>query len=149
MKCLINKADQVRRHSCNRKVVGSPLFAGRTSTEGVGFISASRAIRRMTYDIEVLRDYFRCVVSKESEALNRIVLDEFSMLAIILECMWLAVDHSGGDTGDSSLEEFIVVVHKRTGADSDVTKQFLSDIWLLIAPSDRRYVIDETINLMK
>lgn len=145
---MINKADQVRIAGRNKK--GGKLdfsFGGKGSSvsDHVGFMSASRAICRMTYDIEVLRDYFRCVVSKESDALSRVVSDELSVLAIILECMWLAVDQTGAD----SLEEFIVVVHKRTGADSEVTKQFLSDIWLLIAPADKHHVIDETVKMMQ
>lgn len=131
LKCFINKAEQVR--SAKKKM-----------KHASGFMSASRAICRMTYDIEVLRDYFYSV-SKESAALGRVVANELSVLLVILECMWLAL----GQTGADSLEEFIVVVHKRTGADSEVTKHFLSDLWLLVAPADKQNVIRDMVKTMQ
>ena len=136
LQCFIQKADQVR-------IAKRKLGPGKkAAVEQYQFISTSRAICRMTYDIETLRDYFYNV-AKESPPLARVVADELSVLAVILECMWLAV----GQTGDS-LEEFIVVVHKRTGADSNVTKHFLSDVWLLMAPSDEQHVIANAIRFM-
>jgi hypothetical protein len=136
LQCFIQKADQVRR--AKRKLGPGKKAA----VEQYQFISTSRAICRMTYDIETLQDYFYNI-AKESPPLARVVADELSVLAVILECMWLAV----GQTGDS-LEEFIVVVHKRTGANSNVTKHFLSDVWLLMAPSDEQHVIANTVRLM-
>jgi hypothetical protein len=133
LQCFIQKADQVRR--AKRKF-------NKAAVEQFQFISTSRAICRMSYDIQTLQDYFYNV-AKESPPLARVVADELSVLAVILECMWLAV----GQTGDS-LEEFIVVVHKRTGADSNVTKHFLSDVWLLMAPSDEQHVIANAVRLM-
>jgi hypothetical protein len=136
LQCFIQKADQVRR--AKRKLGPGKKAA----VEQYQFMSTTRAICRMTYDIETLRDYFYNL-AKDNTPLARVVANELSVLPVILECMWLAV----GQTGDS-LDEFIVVVHKRTGADFNVTKHFLSDIWLLMAPSDQQHVIADAVRLM-
>jgi hypothetical protein len=134
---FIQKADQVRR--AKRKLGPSKKAA----VEQYQFMSTNRAICRMSYDIETLRDYFYNV-AKESPPLARVVANELSVLTVFLECMWLAV---GQKTGDS-LEEFVIVVHKRTGADLNVTEHFLSDVWLLMAPSDEQHVIVNAARLV-
>ena len=133
LRCLVKKADQIRR-SKRRLGMGNKRAGYQV------FVSPSRAMCRMSYDIEVLRDYFHSV-AKENVALGRVVANELSVLVVIFECMWLAV----GKTGADSLDEFIVVVHKRTGADADVTKHFLSDLWLLMAPSGDQHVIQSAL----
>jgi hypothetical protein len=131
IKCFVQKADTVRRQNKIRR------------RDDFGFLSASRAICRIMYDIEVLRDYFYNL-AKESAPLGRVVANELSVLFVILECMWLAV----GGTGADSLEEFVVVVHKRTGANSNVTEHFLSDLWLMCAPFENQHVIHNAVKAM-
>jgi hypothetical protein len=97
----------------------------------------------MNYDIEVLRDYFYSA-AKESAPLGRVIANELSVLVVFSECMGLAV----GQTGADSLEKFVVVVHKRTGGDSEVTKHFLSDLWLLMGPKNEHLVVESAVRRM-
>jgi hypothetical protein len=130
VQCLVKKADQMRR-------------TRRRNSHKIAFMSASRAICRMNYDIEVLRDYFYSA-AKESAPLGRVIANELSVLVVFSECMGLAV----GQTGADSLEKFVVVVHKRTGGDSEVTKHFLSDLWLLMGPKNEHLVVESAVRRM-
>jgi hypothetical protein len=133
VQCFVKKADSRRREMKRLK----------KNARDYAFLSASRAIRRMNYDVEVLQDYFSCHV-KGTVPLERIVVNEFSVLILLMECMWLAV----GKTDADSLEEFVLVVHKRTGANSDVTRQFLSDLWVLVGPKNEHRAVENTIRMM-
>lgn len=106
----------------------------------------ARALCRMMYDIRILQDYFQ-KISKDSTPLTRVVANEMNILTVIHEFLGLAVGHTGLD----SLEEFIVVLHKRTGADWDVTRHFLSDLWSLSNPheSHEQKRISVTMALLK
>ena len=98
----------------------------------------------MNYDIEVLREYFGNI-AKDIPSLGRVVDTEFSVFELLLECMWLAVDRKPGD----SLEEYVVVVHKKvSGANSAVTRHLLSDLWLLMGPRDEHHSIESEVRMM-
>ena len=101
------------------------------------------ALVRMMYDIEVLQGYLGNL-AKQLPSLQRLVEQELGVLVVMHELMSMAA----GDTNVSTLEEFVVVLHKRTGADAAVTKQLLLDLWLLAAPRSRRHQINDTLALM-
>jgi hypothetical protein len=46
------------------------------------------------------------------------------------------------------LDEFIVVLHKRTGANAHVTKFLMQDLWLVAAPTNQRRALNDTLALM-
>lgn len=134
---FVNKADQMRR--------AMKRDFGNRKTRRIAFMSSSRATCRMNYDIEVLREYFGNI-AKDIPSLGRVVDTEFSVFELLLECMWLAVGQTSSEK--NNLEEFVVVVHKRTGADSQVTRHFLSDLWLLMGAKNQHQVVEETIRMM-
>jgi hypothetical protein len=136
IKCFILKAERVRRYGRRRN-------SNRIRTDL--FLSPNRAILRMTHDIEVFQKFF-LRISEGSTTLERIATNECSVLNVLfLECMAYAAGQSGAD----SLEEFIIVVHKRTGADSDVTRCFLSDIFILMSCKNDHHSVEGTIRKMK
>lgn len=131
VRCLIEKADSVTRRRKNRQ---------RLIDCGVGerrpFGSRKKALIRMLDDITVLSDFFCDKVSTvqtnttSSPALLRIVTAEIFVLELIHECLEVS------PTDSASLETFIVVIHKRTGADALVTRYFVGDLWLLVAQDE-------------
>ena len=135
VRCLVQKADNVRR----RKRTGSRFGPVETP-----FLNSDRAVLRMMYDIEVFRQYFRNLV-KQLPALKRLVEDELSILVVIHECLSLSTDNRN----DSTLEEFIVVLHKRTGANVAVTKFVMKDLWHLAARYAQRLTLNDTLALMQ
>lgn len=116
IRCLVQKADSVSLRRRNRERMGRV-------GEQQAFSNSDRALRRMQDDIALLRDFFRNQ-SGEKLTLSRILGDEMRVLELIHECL------SAEDS--DSLESFIVVIHKRTGADALVTRHFVSDLWLLV-----------------
>ncbi len=82
----------------------------------------------MMYDIEVFQSYFQNLVGQLPE-LARLVDEELSVLVVIHECLLLATDAANGST----VEELIMVLHKRTGANMHVTRYIMKDLWLLAA----------------
>jgi hypothetical protein len=108
------------------------------------FACSARALCRMMYDIRILQDYFH-KIAKGCQPLTRVVANEMNSLTIIHEFMGLAVGHTGLD----SLEEFMVVIHKRSGANADVTRHFLNDLWILAAQQDQVHRIGATFATMK
>jgi hypothetical protein len=64
-------------------------------------------------------------------------------LELIHECL------INTEVDDDSLESFIVVLHKRTGADALVTRYFLEDLWLLVARREELRLIDETMVVLQ
>jgi hypothetical protein len=136
IKCFILKAERVRRYGRRRN-------SNKIRTDF--FLSPNRAILRMTHDIKVFQKFF-LHISEGSTTVRRIVTKECSVLNVLfLECMAYAAGQSGSD----SLEEFIIVVHKRTGADSDVTRCFLSDIFILMSCRNDHHYVEGTIRKMK
>lgn len=79
------------------------------------------------YDVQILQTYFGGL-AKELVSLQRVVEHELSILVTIHECMSIAT----GKTSDESLEQFILVLHKRTGCNSYVTQCLLRDLWFLM-----------------
>ena len=138
---LIRKSNNVR-HRPNKK------YAFSTSEEerrkNLPFACPARALCRMMYDIRILQDYF-LKIDKDSQPFTRVVANELNSLTIIHEFLGLAVGHTGLD----SLEEFMVVIHKRSGANADVTRHFLNDLWFLAAPQEEKDSISVTFAIMK
>lgn len=115
IRCLVQKADAVGRHKHQLNILGKPEQP---------FRSPKRVLIRMRDDIGMMSDYFE-EKGKESLALVRMVRNEVGQLEVIHECL--------GATDSASLESFIVVIHKRTGADSLVTRHFVGDLMVLMA----------------
>lgn len=132
VRCLVEKADSVSRRRRNRDRMGA--------AEKKPFQTPSRALLRMWDDVILIKDFF---VERTSDhvVLTRIVTNEVYILELIHECL--------SEPDDECLENFIVVIHKRTGADSLVTRHFVGDLWLLVAGDRPRRQIDETMLSMK
>ena len=131
VRCLIEKADAATRRRRNRD---------RVSAERNPFRSRKRALIRMQDDIDIIiRDFFRDKV-KDSPASLRIVASETFILSLIHECLCV--------TDLASLETFIVVIHKRTGADALVTTDFVGDLWLLVAHQSGKRQIDRALAVL-
>lgn len=97
----------------------------------------------MMYDIEVLRSYFQNLVS-QLPALDRLVEDELSVLVVVHESLSVSIK----ETNTAALEELIVVMHKRTGANANVTRFIMQDLWLLAArQKQRRDLSDVLLNM--
>jgi hypothetical protein len=142
---LIRKAEKIRR---SKRKLRLPGKAGVQRSSKHCFNSASRAILRMSYDLETFQEFFNSI-SQESTALTRAVSEELFVMGLIIECMGSALGEG------AAMEEFVVVVHKRTGADSDVTRHFLKDIWILTSKSSpsitqhQQQKIDHAVKTMK
>ena len=89
----------------------------------------------MMYDIEVFRSFFGSV-AKQLPGLTKLVDEGLSVLIVLHECLISLA----GDSSTSTLEELIMVLHRRTGANVGVTKSMMKDLALLIAcrPDHRR-----------
>ena len=133
IRCLVQKADSVSLRRRNRERVGR---AG----EQQPFRTPDRALRRMSDDIAMIKGFFKDK-STETMALMRILGEEMRILELIHEC--LASDDS------DSLDTFIVVIHKRTGADALVTRHFVSDLWLLVQREEYGGQLHETISTLE
>lgn len=133
IRCLVQKADSVSLRRRNRERLGR---AG----ERQPFRSPDRALRRMQDDIALLKEFFRDK-SPKTMALSRILGDEMRILELIHECL-------ASDDCDS-LETFIVVIHKRTGADALVTRHFVSDLWLLVQRQEHGRLLRDTISTLE
>jgi hypothetical protein len=119
IRCLLQKAEKVGR-------------SRRRPHELIGrakpFNSPSRALRRMMDDIGLMREFFQNK-TKDNAPLTRAIRSELNTLELIHDVL-VATSQD-----PESLESFIVVLHKRTGADALVTKHFVGDLWLLVAQS--------------
>lgn len=135
VRCLIEKADSVTRRRKNKERLFT-LNQAACKGERLPFQNRKKALIRMRDDITVLQDFFRDKVSSVTSAsssstvaLDRIVTAEIFVLELIHECLEQATD-------SASLEAFIVVIHKRTGADALVTRYLVGDLWLLAGMAD-------------
>jgi hypothetical protein len=124
---LVRKADQARRRKKNEPFCNPP-----------------RALIRMMYDLELFRSYFENL-TKEIPSLSNMVEEQLSILVLVHECLGIAV----GNTDESSLEEFVIVLHKHTGGNVEVTKHLLGDLWFLAAPRSQRKEIYNVVSLMQ
>lgn len=131
IRCLIHKADRVTR----RKKLLNKFW--RRST--VAFESHGRAIRRLADDIEILKDF--CTSLAENATVLRIVNDDMYILDLIRETL--------SSEDDSSVESFIMVIHKQTGADMLVTQYFTSDLYMLMARKPGRKFIRKTVEQLR
>jgi hypothetical protein len=130
VRCLVEKADSVSRRRRNRDRL---CHAG----EKRPFQYPKRALIRMLGDIHVLKEYF-LGKAKENTAVTRIVSNEIYILELIHECL---------DANDADfLENFIVVIHKRTGADTLVTRHFVADLFLLM---NQERQLQQTVSLLQ
>lgn len=83
------------------------------------FISTRRALLRMSDDIAVISEYL-----ESHPELSRRIRPDLDTLHLIRESL--------GAPDIDALEGFIIVLHKRTGSDSLVTRQFVTDLqWLV------------------
>ena len=133
VRCLVNKADSVTRRRRNRERI---LLPG----EKHPFRSHTRAMRRMSDDINLMKQCFQDKVDGNATLL-RIMADDIAILELILECL--------SATDSSSLESFIVVIHKRTGADPLVTRFFVGDMWTLTTDKLGRALIKSTMKSLQ
>jgi hypothetical protein len=150
VRCLVLKADQARRERrlrlLHKPAAWGDLRRGGFVMENMQtFANPARAVSRIMYDIQVLRGYFHNLAKGTTSVLNRVVSTEFSALVIMYECLGLAV----GQTGMESLEEMILVLHKRTGANPLVTRLLLGDLWFLAAPPTQKHVIYDKVGMMQ
>jgi hypothetical protein len=132
---LVQKADKLRS-------AGSTL-GKKAAKRKIAFRNPRQACVRLSDDIEVLQDYFQDTAS-ENTFLTRVVSKEFSILILLVECMLQAAKHANTE----SLEEFAFAIHKETGANSDVTKYFLSDLWLLMGRKGQHLAVEDAISKM-
>lgn len=133
IRCLVTKADSVSRRRRNRERFHLP-------GEKQPFKSYSRALRRLSDDIRLMMDYFRQKVN--GTTIYRIIANDMYILELIRECL--------SSTDTDSLESFIVVIHKRTGADLLVTRFFVGDVWMLMNQTKpKRSVIRETMDTLQ
>ncbi|GAX28551.1 hypothetical protein FisN_1Hh661 [Fistulifera solaris] len=83
------------------------------------FISTRRALLRMSDDIAIISEYL-----ESHPELSRRIRPDLDTLHLIRESL--------GAPDIDALESFIIVLHKRTGSDSLVTRQFVTDLqWLV------------------
>lgn len=136
VKCLLQKAKRIRLHKRGEGCAG---------TVESPFVTPSRAVLRMLYDIEVFRKYFLHLI-KQLPELSRLVEEELSILVVLHECLTLASD----ELDTSTPEDLIVVLHKRTGGNVAVTRYLMKDLWLLAAREpDRQRAIYNILTLLK
>jgi len=121
LKSFLSKACRVR---------ASRALGAKPYNKAVGaFRSPQRALLRIRYDLEVFSDFFRSLC-QNAPAVSRLLGHEFSGFSVLfLECAHCAIDKN------RCLDDFLPVVHKRTGANADVTRHFLSDLSVLMGSS--------------
>ena len=137
VQCFVLKADKARRYM-NRP--------GRSNKKNKhAFSSPQRAVMRMTHDVDVFQEFF-VDIARDNATLKKVAINELSTLKVILlECM----SYATGQNGSDSLSEFIVVVHKRTGADANITRYFLSDIYVLLGSKNQYIAVENKVRNMK
>lgn len=83
------------------------------------FICTKRALLRMSDDIAIISECF-----ESHPELSRRIRPELDTLHLIRESL--------GVSDTTTLESFIIVLHKRTGSDPLITRQFVTDLqWLV------------------
>lgn len=135
VRCLIEKADGATRRRRNRRHGPARWYSERQPFE-----YASRALRRLWDDVSMLKSFF-LQRADGHPALSRMLADEVYILEVIHECL---------DADDAvSIEAFIVVIHKRTGADALVTRYFLTDLWFLVAHRPGKQQIEKVMGVIQ
>ena len=124
IRCLLQKAEGIARTRRRpREFI--------QDKRNLPFRSPKRALRRMTDDIVMIRGFFESR-TKTNVPLFRMIRSELNTLELIHDVLFATYEDP------ASIECFIVVLHKRTGADILVTRHFVSDLWLLVASQDHR-----------
>lgn len=128
IRCVVNKADKVLRRNRNRvRFIQEDMLP---------FQNHQRALRRMADDIAIFKEFCerRC---EGSGVLRRVAFEEMYILDLIRESL--------GATELDSLESFILVLHKRTGADMLVTRYFVGDLWTLMIEQQHKSEVQKTV----
>lgn len=133
IRCLVQKADSVALRRPNRDRMGRP-------GEKEPFRSPDRALLRMQDDVSLVKEFFR-ERTTETVALSRMLGDEMRILELIHECL------SAEDS--NSLETFVLVIHKLTGADGLVTRHFVSDLWMLTQRAERGRQLRQALSTLE
>ncbi|KAL3916844.1 MAG: hypothetical protein SGILL_004993, partial [Bacillariaceae sp.] len=136
IQCFVVKADKARRRLQSHTKKNKLKYS---------FVCPQRAVMRMSHDMKIFEEFF-LNLAEGNVTLKRIVSNELSIFkVVVLELMSYATGQSGTD----SLHEFVVVVHKRTGADPDVTRHFLSDIYVLLGSKKEYLAVEHQVRGMK
>jgi hypothetical protein len=114
------------------------------------FQDPQRALRRMYDDIRILQRYFMKQFGSDHVTLQRRIVDEFSTLELVHECLLCCCNEhmtttttperntmgsNSSSSSASSLESFIVVIHKRcTNGNALMTRYFIGDLYVLMSP---------------
>jgi hypothetical protein len=154
VRCLVEKAQdsagrRAHPHRRNRlREIAGHLRGSGAGPNGAGsggFAHSGRALRRLKDDIAIIKEYFASK-SGGNPTLARILANEVYVLELIYECLEAAAasnsdgnnrknEEAGNDDDDDAfLQSFVLVLHKRTGADLLVTKHFASDLFFLVNP---------------
>ena len=153
---FVLKADRARRSVSGAR----RRRRGRNGGTGQEFFrNPRRALLRMTHDVRVFQKFF-LEASSGGAILRKIVANEFSILGrLLLECSGCAAAASQnqsqsrlpfGSSSGQNLEDFVVVVYKRTGADTAITRHFLSDVFVLMSGGvNNDWCVRDTIQNMK
>jgi len=136
MEGIVHKAERLR--SAGR------TLGKKAARKKVAFRNPRKACGRLSDDIAVLQDYFEDI-AEQNIALARVISKEFSFLSLLVECMLQA---GKGYTDDVDIAEFVFAMHKETGANFDVTKFFMSDVWRLMGPKGEHHLVEASIHQM-
>ena len=156
IRCLIqNKADPIaleRKDNYNGSTTSTVTNVGSSRNQHLYYFqNPKRALRRMYDDIRILQKYFIKQFCRDHVTLQRIIIDEFSTLELLHECLLCCcnehiqvVSNSNITTTNpptttastsSSLESFIVVIHKRcTNGNALITRYLVGDLYVLMSP---------------
>lgn len=137
---LIQKADNLRKQGRQ----GYARMGISNDADEEPFENVARAHSRMMHDIETFQKYFHQLVC-DTPALSNAVEESLGILEVIHECLGTAI----GDADVSSMERFIVVVHKRTGCIVEVTMCLMTDLWMLVTDADKERLYLEILTKMQ
>ena len=119
VRCLLLKARQQKdwRHKKN-----------------TAFVDPQRAVMRIKGDIRLMKEFF-LGIAKRMPALTRVVEQEFSFLSAVFECLMIG----SGLSKAGDIRDFVFVLHKIT-KNIDVTRNLVSDLYVLVSPKDEHQV---------
>eukprot|EP00980_Cylindrotheca_fusiformis_P004234 scaffold918_cov126-Cylindrotheca_fusiformis.AAC.13 len=142
IECFVQKADRLRS-ACSKTLSGR-------AKRRIAFRNPFQACVRLSDDIAILQEYFEEVATGNA-FLTRVVSKEFSFMGLLVECMLQAAKHQQQHyhavaMTNVSLEEFAFAIHKETGASVDITKYFMSDLWLLMGRKGQHVAVEEAIS---
>ena len=139
IQCVIEKAEKLRRSKSTMGKVEKKITKNQ-----IAFNDPKIATTRIVSDIQVIQDYFQDI-AEENVALNRALSTELSALSLLSDCVTTAAAANLRDIQDGHVEELIMTVHERAGADCLVTKFFMSDIFRLVGEKEGRIAVEKRI----